>query len=49
MVTNGSIKLLLIQDPVNQYKMGNLNAVPRDGMDITFDPAKCGEEVELLR
>ncbi|PYZ94931.1 hypothetical protein CR194_05255 [Salipaludibacillus keqinensis] len=49
MVTKGSIKLLLIQDPVKQYKVGNLNAVPRKGMDITFDPDKCGEVIELYR
>lgn len=48
MVTKGNVKLLQIQDPVGEYKKGNLSAVPRDGMDIIFDPSRCGVEVELL-
>ncbi|MDR9506931.1 DUF3883 domain-containing protein [Brevibacillus agri] len=49
MVTKGSLRLRLIPDPVAQYKAGNLTATPRNGMDIIFDPDKCGYEVELLR
>jgi hypothetical protein len=48
MVTKGSIKLILIQDPVGNYKNGNLSATPRNGMDIIFNPDRCGEEVQLI-
>lgn len=48
MVTKGSLKLFIIQDPVGQYKSGNLSATPRNGMDIIFDPNKCGTEETLL-
>ncbi|MBW3112498.1 DUF3883 domain-containing protein [Bacillus sp. MCCB 382] len=48
MVTKGSLKLFVIQDPVGNYKNGNLSAIPRNGMDIIFDPKKCGEEETLL-
>jgi hypothetical protein len=48
MVTKGNLKLLLIQDPVGEFKKGSIKGVPRDGMDITFDPEKCGDEVSLL-
>lgn len=49
MVTKGSIKLRLINDPIAQYKLGNLDISIRDGVNITIDPEKCGYEVELLR
>ena len=48
MVTKGSLKLYIIQDPVGNYKNGNLSAIPRNGMDIIFDPNKCGKEETLL-
>lgn len=48
MVTKGNTRLIIIQDPVGEYKRGNLSAMPRDGMDIYFDPKKCGVEVQLL-
>lgn len=48
MVTKGSLKLCIIQDPVGNYKNGNLSATPRNGMDIIFDPNKCGIEETLL-
>ncbi|GGG60480.1 protein NO VEIN domain-containing protein [Paenibacillus radicis (ex Gao et al. 2016)] len=49
MVTKGSIKLRLIKDPIAQYKLGNIDISVRDGVDVTIDPSKCGQEVELLR
>lgn len=48
MVSKGSMKLRLIKDPVAQYKCGNLEISIRNGVDITIDPDKCGEEVDLL-
>ncbi|WNF37189.1 DUF3883 domain-containing protein [Bacillaceae bacterium IKA-2] len=47
-VTKGGTRLAIIQDPVGEYKKGNLRAVPRNGMDIYFDPNKCGVNVDLL-
>ena len=41
-------KLFLIQDPVGLYKADKIEMVPSDGADITFDPTKVGEYVELL-
>ncbi|WP_029265806.1 protein NO VEIN domain-containing protein [Virgibacillus alimentarius] len=48
MVTKQATKLFVIQDPVGEYKRGNLSASPRNGMDINFNPNKCGEEIELI-
>ncbi|WP_442598620.1 protein NO VEIN domain-containing protein [Neobacillus sp. D3-1R] len=47
MVTKGAVKLITIQDPVGNYKLGNLSATPRNGMDIIFDPNRCGKEETL--
>lgn len=41
-------KLFLIQDPVGLYKADKIEMVPSDGAEITFDPSKVGEYVELL-
>lgn len=48
MISKEGTKLYVIQDPVGEYKTGNLSASPRDGMDIYFDPDKCGKEVKLI-
>lgn len=48
MVTKGSMKLRIIKDPVAQYKSGNLEISIRNGVDVTIDSEKCGEEVDLL-
>ncbi|RLL43911.1 DUF3883 domain-containing protein [Oceanobacillus piezotolerans] len=48
MVNKTGAKLFVIQDPVAEYKTGNLSASPRNGMDIYFDPNKCGKEVKLI-
>lgn len=48
MVSKESIKLYIIQNPVKQYKLDKIKALPRDGMDITFDPKTSGFEEELL-
>lgn len=48
MISKEGTKLFVIQDPVGEYKTGNLSASPRDGMDIFFDPDKCGKEVKLI-
>lgn len=41
-------KLFLLQDPVGLYKNDQIDMVPADGADITFDPAKVGQFEELL-
>lgn len=41
-------KLFLLQDPVGLYKSDQIEMVPSDGADITFDPKKVGEFEELL-
>lgn len=48
MISKKKIRLFLIQDPVGEYKCDKLNASPRNGMDVYFDPAKCGITAELL-
>ena len=47
-ISKGEKRLLLIQDPVGQYKKGKLAVTSRNGKDISFDPSKCGKFVELL-
>lgn len=49
MVTKGSIKLRVIKDPIAQYKAGNLDISIKNGVDVTFNPVICGDEIELLR
>lgn len=41
-------KLFLLQDPVGLYKNDQIEMVPSDGAEITFDPKKVGEFEELL-
>lgn len=41
-------KLFLLQDPVGLYKNDQIDMVPSDGADITFDPKKVGKFEELL-
>ncbi len=41
-------RLFLLQDPVGLYKSDQIEMVPSDGADITFDPKKVGEFEELL-
>jgi len=41
-------KLFLLQDPVGLYKNDQIDMVPADGADITFDPTKVGQFEELL-
>lgn len=48
MISKESIKLYILQDPVKLYKKDKIKALPRDGMDIIFDPEVCGFEDELL-
>ena len=40
--------LFLLQDPVGLYKKDQIDMVPTDGADITFDPKKVGQFEELL-
>lgn len=41
-------RLFLLQDPVGLYKSDQIEMVPSDGADITFDPKKVGKFEELL-
>lgn len=41
-------KLFLLQDPVGLYKSDQIDMIPGDGADITFDPSKVGKFEELL-
>lgn len=41
-------KLFLLQNPVGLYKQDQIDMVPSDGADITFDPQKVGRFEELL-
>ena len=41
-------KLFLLQDPVGLYKNDQIEMIPSDGADITFDPTKVGTFEELL-
>lgn len=41
-------KLFLLQDPVGLYKSDQIEMIPSDGADITFDPNKVGKFEELL-
>lgn len=41
-------KLFLLQDPVGLYKSDQIEMIPSDGADITFDPSKVGSFEELL-
>ena len=41
-------KLFLLQDPVGLYKKDEIDMVPSNGADITFDPTKVGQFEELL-
>lgn len=47
-ISKGEKRLFVIQDPVKKYKKGKLALASRNGKDISFDPSKCGEFVELL-
>lgn len=48
MLSKGEKKLFLLQDPVGLYKQDQIEMIPSDGADITFDPSKVGEFEELL-
>lgn len=48
MISKESIKLYVIQNPVKKYKEDLIRAVPRDGMDVTFDSKISGFEEQLL-
>lgn len=48
LVSPKNIKLHILKDPVGLYKSNNLKIAIRDGVDITFDPRVCGEELPLL-
>jgi hypothetical protein len=48
MISKTERKLFLLQDPVGLYKRDEINMVPSDGADITFDPKKVGRFEELL-
>lgn len=41
-------RLFLLQDPVGLYKSDQIEMVPSDGAEITFDPKKVGKFEELL-
>lgn len=42
-------RLVVIQNPVNQYKNNMINMIPaKNGVDMTFDPAVAGKTEELL-
>ena len=49
MISKTKKVLFLLQDPVGLYKTDQINMVPSDGADITFDPKKVGEFEELLQ
>ncbi len=46
-INKTGVRLFVIQDPVNKYKNGMLQMIPRDGADIKFTDAS-GEQQELL-
>ncbi|UCB56726.1 MAG: DUF3883 domain-containing protein [Candidatus Omnitrophota bacterium] len=48
LLSKRSRKLFLLRDPVGQYKQEKLSMTPRNGADIVFSPARCGEYTELL-
>ena len=48
MISKESIKLYILQNPVKLYKTDRLRALPRNGMDIIFDPKTTGLEEKLL-
>lgn len=48
MISKGSKKLFLLQDPVGLYKQDKIQMTPNDGADITFDPKTVGRFEDLL-
>ncbi|WHP41467.1 protein NO VEIN domain-containing protein [Lysinibacillus capsici] len=48
MISKESIKLYILQNPVRLYKEDRIKALPRDGMDVTFDSKSSGFVEELL-
>lgn len=48
MLSRGSIRLFLLQDPVGLYKNDQVKMNLNDGVDIIFDPKKVGKEEKLL-
>lgn len=48
MISKESIKLYILQNPVKLYKEDKIRALPRDGMNVTFDSNSSGFEEELL-
>lgn len=48
MLSKTEIRLFLLQDPVGLYKSDQIDMVPTDGANITFDPKKVGQFEELL-
>ena len=48
MLSKNERKLFLLQDPVGLYKKDEIDMVPSNGADITFDPTKVGQFEELL-
>ncbi len=48
LLSKGTKRLFLLQDPVGKYKEDKLKMIPRDGVDVTFKPDECGEYQELL-
>lgn len=48
MISKAERVLFLLQDPVGLYKTDQIDMVPTDGADITFDPKKVGKFEELL-
>lgn len=48
MISKESIKLYILQNPVRLYKEDGIKALPRNGMDVTFDSESSGFAEELL-
>ena len=48
MLSKNERKLFILQDPVGLYKNDEIDMVPSDGADITFNPSKVGYFEELL-
>lgn len=48
MITKNEVKLYIIQDPVGKYKKDKINMMPRNGADISYNPAEAGNYEEFL-
>ena len=48
MISKNEKKLFVMSDPVGQYKKDNVQMVPKNGADITFNPKTSGFFEELL-